>query len=145
MVARIRFPRFIYLALLSGALGCETSPAAPSPRPLKNDACAERLHEVAGAFLLHYATHKRWPATEEEVAAALARGAGVPFVCPISNKPYVFNREGLRLPSMAGLILVQDADGAHSSFGWGVLVSPPGGTVPVTARIVALRSGGAQP
>ena len=121
------------------AAGCRTAPLKPKPVSVQFDACSERLHDVCGRLLAYYAAHKKLPPTVEELAAS-SSAPRPPLVCPVSNKPYVNNATGLRIPSRQGRLVLYDAEATHSAMRWGILVSTPAGGGFMTANVVLLSA-----
>lgn len=47
------------------------------------------------------------------------------FICPISKKPYIYNREGIPSPSGAGKIILYDATPVHNKMRLCIEIVPP--------------------
>lgn len=124
--------------------GCVSGGGAEGQRrPVPTDACAERLHGISGKILEHYAARRRWPRTAAELVAAGVKAESL--VCPISGKAYIFEEAALESPLLRGRILLHDAPGAHSSYGWGIVVRPAQAGQPVSAQVIVLAPGDAAP
>ena len=131
-------PKLVAVACLAAivATGCPPAaePVAVHRPSLKNDPCAERLHDICGALLMYYATRRQLPPTP----AALRSTAGVPLpplVCPASGKPYVYTPAGVPIPQRTGRVVMYDPQPSHSGMRWAVLATPsPDGNI--TARVI---------
>lgn len=119
-------------AVALGLAGCGGKATPPEQRAAITDACAERLHDVAGVLLRYYLTHHRLPEKPEEL------GADVPLVCPVSGKPYVYDLSGFEIPGQEGEIVVYDADRTHAGFRWAIRVTETPDTGALVAKVVAL-------
>jgi hypothetical protein len=113
--------------------GCKSAPAGAQttisspPRSLprntaaedealrSGDACASRLQDIGGLFLLYNLQHHRMPDSLDQLKALPGASDVGDFVCPESKKPYVYNRDGFRSPSGAGIIVVYDPEPSHSN------------------------------
>ncbi|MBE3068770.1 MAG: hypothetical protein IMZ66_00895, partial [Planctomycetes bacterium] len=125
------------VALAALAAGCRT--AAPSPvvrRPsVEQDLCAERLHDLSGAILFYYATHHRLPESPAALAS-LGPEDPVPLVCPVSDQPYLYQPNGLRVQGQHGRMVLYDAAACHAGMRWGVFVDGGGTGRRLIARVV---------
>ena len=99
------------------ASGCQwPQPPAPTPAPAAanlevNDVCAERLHDLCGQLFLYYSRKHVLPQSLEELAPSSATPSSMPsarLVCPVSGKPYVYDRAGLEVPGSDKLVIVYD-------------------------------------
>jgi len=145
----------IYILLflaLAVAAGCRTAAPAASAarRPGADfDPCAERLHDTCGRFLLFFSINGRLPDTLDELARVDSQtppppgtgGRTGPLVCPISGKPYVYSKDGPRVPGRAGRLVLYDAEPVHSGMRWGVLadVAAEGRPPPLRVILVPVR------
>ena len=139
-------------ALFAGMIGWATlcgcqknaapSPVATTTRPAaistSLDACAERLHEVAGLLLHYYAINGQLP---EKLGDALALAAPPELTelrsCPVSGERYVYNLDGPRVEGAEpGIIVVYDAKPVHRGSRWGICISAPREGKPMSARVV---------
>ncbi len=127
-----------WLIVAAVTAGCPTS-APPSPvRPARGggdlDACAQRLHNISGALLLHYAAHRTLPPDADALAASDTVPLP-PLVCPASNRPYHYDPAGLTIPGLTGRLVLYDAEASHDGMRWGILVGPPAGGMIATKVI----------
>jgi len=125
------------VGLAALAAGCRT--AAPEVRrpSVKADACAERLHEICGRLLLHYARHHRLPATLEALAAVDPQHP-VPLVCPVSEQPYVYHSAGLPVPGRPGRLVLCDATPCHAGMRWCIFIDTTQDAKRLTTRVILL-------
>jgi len=116
-----RFAWFVCAVAVAGLLpACQPAATPPVYKPsVLIDPCAERLHDLCGLFLLHYAAHQRLPADLDELKALAPAGAAL--VCPTSGTPYVYRPAGLQIPGRQGRLLLFDAEPAHSGMRWAVV------------------------
>jgi hypothetical protein len=123
-------------ALVVAAAGCQTG-AAARRAGADIDPCAERLHDLSGRLLFYYSLHGALPAALEDLASADPTPLP-PLVCPVSGKPYVYNREGLPVRGRPGRAVLYDAAPTHAGMRWAALVDPPIEGKPRTARVLLL-------
>jgi len=137
----VTLPLF-YCCLLAAAIAAGCQVAAPSPRRPSTDLdpCAERLHDACGRLLLYSRTNGRLPETLDDLARPDS-GAIAPLVCPASGKPYVYSKDGLRVPGRAGLLVLYDAQPVHSGMRWAILVEGSDKGKPLAGRVVLLPDG----
>jgi hypothetical protein len=126
----------ICLAALGAiSAGCE-QPEPPIRKPgVVIDPCAERLHDVCGKLLLHYAANKSLPPGFEQLRGIC--GQSLPPVCPVSGEPYKYNPAGIEIPGRAGRLILHDATPAHSGMMWGI-IAEANNENGLTARVVLL-------
>jgi len=125
----------VMLAVL--AAGCQ-APAPAVRRPSTDiDPCAERLHDACGRLLLYCSVNGGLPETLDQLNR-VDLGALPTLVCPVSEKPYVYRREGLSVPGRAGLLVLYDAEPVHTGMRWGILVEPGAAGGPLTGRVLLL-------
>jgi hypothetical protein len=125
------------IGLAALATGCRTATPAVRRPSVEADACAERLHNICGRLLLHYALHRRLPPTLEALEA-LDPEQPVPLVCPESEKPYVYRPKGLQVPGRPGRLVLHDATPCHSGMRWGVFVDDVEDAGRLIARVILL-------
>jgi hypothetical protein len=130
-------PAAAWLVVAALAGGCQTPPPQTQRPPVQFDACAERLHDLCGQFLLYYSAHRKLPPTVADLAAAGSLSSAPP-VCPVSRRPYVYNPSGLTVPGRKGRVVLYDAEPCHSGMRWGVLVDTPAGGGLITANVILL-------
>jgi hypothetical protein len=103
------------------------------------DPCAMRLHDVCGPLLLYYAVNHHLPDRLDELLAVPGFEGQVHLTCPVSNRPYVYNRVGMFAPETLSRIVIYDPAPAHANMRWGVsIIEPqePGGAL--VAKVIAL-------
>ena len=114
--------------------------ATPAPAPTQNrntDPCATRLHDLCGPLLLYFATHQALPAKVEQLKSL--PGIDVPdLVCPVSGKPYVYNRVGVPGREKGTQVILYDPADAGHGVRWGIAVKEPTPDQPLVAKVVAL-------
>ncbi len=115
------------------AAGCQ-APAVRQPSTVI-DPCAERLHDVCGRLLLYCSVNGGLPETLDRLNR-VDSGAPLALVCPVSEKPYVYRREGLSVPGRAGLLVLFDADPVHGGLRWGIFVEPGAAGGPLAGRVL---------
>lgn len=118
-----------YLAaavLMQVAIGCE--PAESQARPPAHDACADRLHDLAGGLLHHLVVHGVLPATLGDLADNPVT-ADIPRECPACSQPYLYFREGLPAPGDRYAVLIDPAP-SHNGGRWMVLLNTANPPVP---------------
>jgi len=132
-------------ALLAAvAAGCQTAAPAARRPGVDIDPCAERLHDTCGRFLLYFSINGRLPDTLDELTRVDSQmlpppstgGRTGPLVCPISGKPYVYKKDGPRVPGRAGLLVLYDAEPVHSGMRWGILADVAAEGRPPTLRVI---------
>jgi hypothetical protein len=125
--------RCLAVVLLGSVIGCrtETKPLGRANNPLatsstqpvridpnvatQSDPCAARMHDVAGAMLMHYALNQKLPERLEELSAMQDVGSPpLEFTCPQSNMPYVYVPAGLRAEGRNKVIVLHDAAAVHA-------------------------------
>src|SRR5438067_5520126 len=121
---------FSVVAVLIG--GCRNSPSASNTRatPVEDQdqrlaggthACADRLHEIAGAMLLYYSVNHRMAATLEELGKSPGgENIGVAS-CPVSGKKYAYEPEGVIGPDGISRVVVYDVDAVHGGLRVGIV------------------------
>jgi len=82
------------------------------------DPCATRLHSIEGALLDYYVSYHHWPASLQELRPI--GNETLELACPVSGKPYIYNRLGMERPGDARKLLVYDATPAHQGTRWGI-------------------------
>ena len=102
-----------------------------------SDPCADRLHDLCGQLLLYFSATGEMPATLDDLNRMDSQTLP-PLVCPISGKPYLYNKDGLRVPGRAGLLVLYDAEPVHSGMRWGIMVEAGGAGQPLSGRVVLL-------
>ena len=123
------------LAFAVAAAGCRTAAPAARRAGADFDPCAERLHDTCGRFLLHFSIHGRLPDTLDELARVDSQ-TPPPLVCPVSGKPYVYSKDGPRLPGRPGRLVLYDAEPVHCGMRWGILADVAAEGRPPTLRVI---------
>jgi hypothetical protein len=110
------------MLVLVVAAGCATQPPAPASRPAgpEDDRCSERLQDLAGQLLMFYMQHRQLP----QDLSQLGPDAPKP-VCPVCGKPYLYNPQGLAVPTLSARAIVWDELPCHSGIRWGIVMEPP--------------------
>lgn len=130
-------------ALIMGALaaGCRSQVASPvcDQAEAGVDPCADRLHDLCGQLLLHYAGCGDLP----ERLADLNKDGGfpVPLVCPRTGRPYQYDRDGLRVPDRAGRLIVFDGRPCRPGRRWGILREPAQPGQPLILKVITVPEG----
>jgi len=133
-------------SILFLAAGCKsttttTTPAQPQSPPKMAalsplDPCPERLQDMAGALLNFMAKYNRLPPTLQDLPP-LKPGTPLVLTCPLSNQPYIYNPDGIKIRS--GWAVVYDPVPSHSNYRWAIVfaeVKQPGGApVPTVVAI----------
>jgi hypothetical protein len=127
-------------AIIAG--GCRSTPhksarASTKTLDVNTDPCAMRLHEISGALLLYFATHRDLPPTIEALEKAPGATDAGPLVCPVSNLPYLYLPAGLPAPDRESLIVLADAQPSHAGMRWAVTILPPANG-PLIAKVVPI-------
>lgn len=118
------------LMVLVAIGGCATAAdRAPSAAPNAQassaiDPCAENLHDISGALLIHLDLHGRFPPTLDALQP-LPGSSPLSFTCPATNRPYVFNPGGIHLAERGAYIIVYDAQPAHNGRRWAIVMDEP--------------------
>ena len=111
--------------------------AASSAKLTIDDPCATRLHDICGPLLLYYATHSRLPERVETLQQIPGFEAVGPYLCPVSNQPYIYNAQGLVGPNVSLRAVLYDAAPTHAGYRWAIVVQEPAGNAPLIAKVVA--------
>ena len=125
------------LAVAAAICGCRTATPAVRKPSTEMDPCAERLHEVCGYLLLHYAGHETLPENPADLQGVTSDPLP-PLVCPVSGKAYIYNRDGLEVPGRPGRLVLYDAAPTHGGMRWAVSAEVNGTNQPLTARVILL-------
>lgn len=132
----------IALALLLA--GCQMTPTS-APRSAKSaksadvmDPCAERLHEICGQLLLFYSRNRHLPAKLEDLRSMPAADPSLSLECPISHRPYVYERQGLLLPDVRGRVIIYDVQPVHAGWRWVIAIDEITEGDPLIARVMAV-------
>ena len=119
-----------------------TKPAAAAPKTsaassARNvDPCAMRLHDLCAPLLMYYAQNQSLPRKAEELAQV--PGFDVPaIVCPVTNKPYLYNPHGPSGPDPGSQIILYDA-APHDGRRWGIAVHEPTPGQALIAKVVVV-------
>jgi len=128
-----------WIAAAAAAVGCQTPPAAPSAQTPGGelDSCPERLHDICGQLLLYYSVKGHSPERLDQLGD-IRSGALPPLICPVSGKPYTYNRDGLAIPESTRRVLVYDAEPSHSGKRWAIVADAAQGGKPLVARVLLM-------
>ena len=128
---RLAAKTILTLAVLAG--GCQFQPATapPDDAQAETDPCAERLHDLCGQLLLYYSIHDELPRS----LAELPKTGAAPAVCPVSGKPYGYDRQGIQVVGWPGRLIVYDAEPCHDGLRWGILADAPRPGKPLVVRV----------
>jgi len=126
-------PTLLMMLIAAVALaGCSSTQVVPE-RPLHAaDACAEHLHELAGALLLYYSTNGRLPESLGELRALGVKDLN----CPVSGLPYEYFGDAAPLSDRPGRLIVRDAAPVHNGGRWGIVLLRNSPDAPITADVV---------
>ena len=135
--------------MLQWAVGCapKAQPSAapvgeanPPAAPLwfDSDACAERLHDLEGAFLLYDTRTGRLPDALADLPALPGVDPTTLLNCPVSGQPYVYVPQGIQLPEKRQRLIVYDATPAHAGYRWAIRVDEPRPGAALVFRVVAV-------
>jgi hypothetical protein len=102
------------------------------------DPCADRLHELCGPLLMHYALHRRMPATLDDLRAVAGPDPTIAFECPVSRRTYVYNADGLQSPAVNGRIVLFDPIPAHDGKRWAVVLEETKPGQPLIPRVITI-------
>jgi len=127
-------------ALATLALGCQTAAPAARKTGAEIDPCAERLHEISGALLLYCSVNGKLPDTLADLKGADSAPLP-PLVCPVSGKPYIYNRDGISVQGRLGRLVVYDSTPSHSGKRWGILADLGAGYKPLSSKVVLIPDG----
>src|SRR4051812_9323468 len=116
--------------------------ALPSGQEISDGmhACADQMHEIAGAILLYYSTNHRMPATLEELGKSPGGESIGEAKCPVSGTKYAYEPQGVIGPGGSSHVVVYDVNAVHGGLRLGISVSVPKSGALVT-KVVALPKG----
>jgi hypothetical protein len=117
--------------------GCGSPPPPPAPRTAVTDPCAERLHDLCGPLLLHRALRKKLPDRLEDLRKDAGPGEEIALVCPATGKAYIYEKDGISVPGIAGKVIVRDAV-PHSGVRWAITVMGEGSASTLNTRVVGI-------
>lgn len=142
------------LALLAAGLmvGCAAQPGhpappAPSTSPVSAadaepsatfDACAGRMHDLAGLLLLQYMRDGELPLRLDQLGPGLAGMPRPPLTCPVSGRPYVYNPVGIYLPERRAHLVLYDAAPSHGGYRWCIIAEEGEADMPPVFKVIAL-------
>jgi hypothetical protein len=113
---------------------------AKTPSPEIDDPCVNRLHDLCGPLLLYYKVKRQLPQHLEDLGKVYP-GPLPPLVCPASNKPYVYDRDGLEIPDSTWRIVVYDPEPSHYGKRRVILMDPASPGHPIEARTELVPEG----
>jgi len=117
-------------------LGCAAPPATPEGRREVTDPCAARLHDLAGCLLHYFAVHGAMPDDLKQLQVSAGVQEMPPLVCPVSQAPYVYHKDGIALEGSSGRLVLHDAEPVHDGGRWGLVLTTPGRGGAVTAYVL---------
>lgn len=130
--------------------GCQSAKVAPAAAnsPLApvapTDACAANLHEISGLLLQYYLIHRDLPATLDEALALADALQPVSGVCPVSKKPYRYDRAGLVAPQETRRVVVMDPEPSHDGGRYALVTVPREANTPLGLWVAKLSETAAQ-
>ena len=146
-----RYSAVLGIAFSASALlaGCQQSTTRQSPGPTPaqqptgsrvssaTDPCASNLQEASGLLLQYYSLNRCLPPKLEDLKPFADIDTPLSLNCPTSNRPYVYNPQGLTIPDKPGRIVMYDAEPSHSGLRLAVVVIEPGGAQ-LQTRVIAI-------
>ena len=124
--------------------GCGAPPPPPAPRTAVTDPCAERLHDLCGPLLLYRALRKKLPDSLEDLRKDAGPGEEIALECPSTGKAYIYEKDGITVPGIAGKVIVHDAV-PHSGVRWAITVMGADSASTLNTRVVAIVEGDGGP
>jgi hypothetical protein len=106
--------------------------AQPLADPLaQTGGCDAHLQDIAGLFLMYSLQNHRLPDSLDELKKLPGAADVGDFNCPVSGKPYLYNREGIPTRSGSGRIILYDAEPTHHGQRLALVIqeSAPGGAM----------------
>ena len=144
---RTTFAAVLLLLMLSVA-GCQAGTAAPPvQRPegvapiTSTDPCAARLHDICGALLMYYAMHHELPVDARVLRLPPGVDRPMDLTCPVSGRPYIYNRAGLVGRTLDERIILYDSAPSHDGMRWAICIVEPVPGEPLIANVVAVAEG----
>jgi hypothetical protein len=102
--------------------GCQKPVSTTSPSSTSlTDPCAGQLHDLAGSLLLFYSRHSRLPEKLEDLSPVEQGTGAISLRCPVSNLPYLYASDGIRLSGYKARLIVWDAQPCHNGNRWVIL------------------------
>ena len=120
-----------------------TTIAATQPAPKQagrltvNDPCPTLLHDLCGPLLLYLTSNYRLPESLDELRQIPGSQGMGEFTCPLTKRPYVYNREGVIGANVSQRAVVYDAGPDHSGYRWAIVVKEATPNAPFIAEVVA--------
>jgi hypothetical protein len=102
-----------------------------------NDPCPTFLHDLCGPLLLYLTSNYRLPESLDELRQVPGSNGIGEFACPLSKRPYVYNREGVIGANVSQRAVVYDAAPDHSGYRWAIVVKEATPNAPFIAEVVA--------
>jgi hypothetical protein len=98
-----------------------------------------RLHDLCAPLLLYYATHQALPERLDDLRQVPGFESQVELICPVSNRPYIYNSFGLPHPDRAERVVIYDPTPAHSGFRWAIsIIEPQQPNAPLITKVIAI-------
>jgi hypothetical protein len=100
------------------------------------ETCDEQLQDICDALLQYYARKRQLPEKLEDLRPFAIEGRQLRFTCPVSGKPYLYDRGGPTLnqstwltnargqpvqmsqPNTTGQLIIYDAEAVHDGQRW---------------------------
>jgi hypothetical protein len=145
-----RATRRLAIVLLAAAIGVAACESEPRPRPLSAgtrpastgadpaDVCAVRLHDLCGAFLLHYAMRGRMPAELDELRETSPDLHADALECPGTNLTYAYDPQGIPILKSNLLVVVYDPVLNHGSTRWAIAIEEPQHEAALVTKVLRL-------
>lgn len=135
----------IGLLLVVLIAGCATDgkPSSKHVDPISapiinNDACASRLHDISGLFLMYLLENQDLPATIKQLEPYSRRMGVGEFVCPVSDEAYIYTPDGIFLAEQNARVILYDPRPTHSQMRWAIAIGAPTPDQPPRTKVVAL-------
>ena len=113
----------------------------PTAQISNTDECAERMHDICGAFLEYYRQNHQLP-PRLDALKQIPAFSFLELTCPVSKLSYVYNPIGIITPDNQPRMICYDAAPSHSGMRWTIqFVEPQGNRAPVM-KVVAVRESG---
>jgi hypothetical protein len=122
------------LAILIPIAGCKSNKPKPLTLAVPNKpvqevdplaqsgGCDDRMQDIGGLFLMYWQKNHHLPDKLDELKSLPGGNDVGDFTCPVSNLPYIYNRDGIPTPSGSGRIILYDAAPSHHGMRLGLVV-----------------------
>jgi hypothetical protein len=102
------------------------------------DGCDARLQDIGGLFLMYSLMNHRLPESLDELRTLPGASDVGDFTCPVSKVPYIYDRNGIPVPSGAGRIILYDAAPSHGGQRLCLSLSETGPGGALVTKVIAL-------